>query len=124
MAKGRLLLIAASALEGRIVISFLEAADYEVVDFSAFNLSRTPRHFDTAILILDEPHTQLEEECAHLRETVGQDALPIIAVLPEPPAQNIDGLSVLLRPIRLFELTEAVQSAIAGGEANIHHLRA
>ncbi len=116
MVKGFLLLFATSVLEARIITSFLEAAEYQVTEFLASpnnDHSRQPPQFDAAVLVLDNGDTELIDRSAMLRETAHRSELPIVSVMSHKPSKPIDGLHVLLRPIRLFDLVHAVDQAVA-----------
>ncbi len=115
MVKGLLLLFATSVLEARIIASFLEAADYEVVDYSTIASSHphsAPLYFDAAVLVLENGDANLIEKSALLRQAVHQDQLPIVAVTNQSPSQTVDSLRVLLRPIRLFDLVHSIDLAV------------
>ncbi len=134
MVKGLLLLFAPSILEARIITSFLEAAEYQVIDFLALpsdDHSGNPLPFDAAVLVLDNEDTALTAKLGVLRETVRREQLPIVAVVTQNSSPPAGALRVLLRPIRLFDLVHAVDQAVADSRResstdsrNLHNERA
>ncbi len=134
MVKGLLLLFAPSILEARIITSFLEAAEYQVVDFLALpsdDHSGNPLPFDAAVLVLDNEDTDLAAQLGLLRETARREQLPIVAVVTQNSSPPAEALRVLLRPIRLFDLVHAVDQAVADSRResstdsrNLHNERA
>jgi hypothetical protein len=133
MTKGSLLLVATSALEARIIISFLEAADYGVTDISSLpslNSSRLPVPVHAAIVVMENDDSSLAEVCNLIRRTTRRERLPIVAVVVHSPAQAPEALWVLERPIRLFDLAHAVDRAVAAARrdgstepSDLHNIR-
>ncbi len=116
MIRGRLLLWADSVLEAQVVTSFLQAADYEVVNFGALpasNENSRLSHFDLAVVILDRWDSSLDEISSEIRAAIGDSQLPIVAVSMRNPPEPDEHRFVLLRPIRLFELVHAIEHVIA-----------
>ncbi len=93
-----------------IVAGFLRVADYQVVDFAGLASPIEPKQnkFQAAILLLEGVDAGLAKRCQELRQLACCADLPIVAVLPESPPDHIPGVSVLVRPIRLFELAQAL----------------
>ncbi len=109
------MLAADSALESRIITSFLEAADYEVTDFSTLSpgsTSRLPLPFDAAVLVVPPEEPDVENKSMLIRDRTHVEHLPIVAVMAQAPARSVEAVYVLVRPIRLFELVHAVDQAI------------
>ena len=115
MTKGSLLLDARSALESQIITSFLEAADYQVADFTTWRQATDSRltDFDAAVLVIENENTNLAETCVRVREMTQRPHLPLVMVTAQPPAHTIEGLAVLIRPIRLFDLVYTLDQVIA-----------
>ena len=114
MTRGLLLLVARSALESRIIASFLEAADYQVADYTSLSLQANPQLMDynAGVLVMENENSDLTEMCARVREFTHREGLPLVAVVTQPNAGPIEGLRVLVRPIRLFDLVRAVDQLI------------
>ncbi len=113
MIRGRLVLWADSALEAQVITSFLEAADYEVVNLTlpGFN-SRQPGEFDVAIVVLDRWDSNLEQASERVRALTENRDLPIITIAMKNPSPDEPGRLVLLRPVRLFELVRTIEEVI------------
>ncbi len=113
MIRGRLVLWADSALEAQVITSFLEAADYEVVNLAAPGYgSRHTGEFDVAIVVLDRWDSNLAEVSDRVRTLTENPNLPIITVAMKTPEPDEQGRLVLLRPVRLFELVRTVEEVI------------
>ncbi len=110
------MLISDSALESRIITSFLEAADYEVTDLSILSLtspSRLTLPFDAAVLVASPGDSDVGAKCSLIRDRTRLEHLPIVAVMTQAPVRDVEAVYVLVRPIRLFDLVHAVDQVVA-----------
>ena len=125
MFKASVLLLSDRNLEARIIENFLQTAGYRVLNYSDSSLTPEPEQAaraDAAVLALDDAHSSLEQSCDLLRKMAHAPNLPIVAVIsahdepPRPQAlhspSTVEGVRVLVRPIRLFELAHSLEQAL------------
>ena len=116
MIRGRIALWADSPIETQVIRSFLSAADYQVVNYFSLldHTKQDPGHFDAGVIVLERWRTDLQRVRRAMRDRIRSD-LPIVAVVESPPSEKDVSSQLLLRPIRLFELTAATERAIHSG---------
>ncbi len=113
MIRGRLVLWADSAFEAQVITSFLEAADYGVINLAAPGyVHRETGEIDLAIVVLDRWDSNLEQASQHVQALTGNADLPIITISMKNPVPEDQARLVLLRPVRLFELVRTVEEVI------------
>jgi DNA-binding response OmpR family regulator len=114
MSKGTILLLTDRTLEGTIIENFLRTKGYETQNISSSHTSSPTKaiHADVAILVLDDPRSNLTEACNDLRRLTQRPQLPMIAILPNALGETIVNVRVMVRPVRLFELADVVAQLI------------
>ncbi len=113
MIRGRLVLWADSPLEAQVIMSFLEAADYVVDNLASPGyISHEKATFDAAVVVLDRWDSNLAQVMQQVRSLTGNRDLAIIAIASKYPEVEEEGMRILLRPVRLFELVQTVQEVI------------
>lgn len=112
MTKGKVLLWADNRLEGQIITSFLEAADFLVTSMVDTAVTREARPFDIGVIIIDHSDSNLAELIRDLRERAEDQNLRIVAVVPTRPNEAYGNSNLLVRPIRLFELAGVIQETL------------